>query len=97
MEDTILSQPPIACSLSPQDLSERQATWQSLMRSSLLARRRVAGGIRLTVRPDDAQAMHSLVELERQCCPWMKIVVTGDSVTVTADGDGEAVVVAMLS
>lgn len=97
MDDSMLSQPPIACSLSPQELTERTTAWQSLLRSSVVARQLVDGGMRLTVRPDAVQAMHSLVELERRCCPWMTFVVSGDSVTVTASGDGEPILVAMLS
>jgi len=43
---------PIACTLSAGELADREAAWRTLLDSSLLARERVPGGLRLVVRPD---------------------------------------------
>jgi hypothetical protein len=88
--------PPIACSLSPGELRHRKTAWQALLKKSV-ARQRVAGGVRLTVETEVLPELVSLVELERQCCPWMRFTIAGDSLTITADGEGEQVVLAMLS
>jgi hypothetical protein len=89
-------QPPIACSLSPGNRRHRKTTWQALLKKSV-ARQRVAGGVCFTVEPEVLPELRSLVELERQCCPWMLFSIAGNSLTITADGEGEQVVLAMLS
>jgi hypothetical protein len=92
----MLRQTPVACSLSPGDLRQRKTTWQALLKRSV-ARHRVAGGVRFTVEPEVLPELLSLVELERQCCPWMLFSIAGNSLTITAEGEGEQVVLAMLS
>jgi hypothetical protein len=82
---------PIACSLSGAALGERGRAWRLLLSSSLVRRQRVPGGIRLTVQPDAAATLKELVELEIECCPWIKSELSGDTVTLTADGAGEPV------
>src|SRR5437588_7493903 len=88
---------PIACSLSTGDLAKRQAAWRTLLDRSMLARERVPGGLRLTVRPDAGPHLDALVEEERICCPWITFVVNRESVTLTAHGDGEEVLAQMFS
>jgi hypothetical protein len=36
-----------------------------------------------------------LVDLERECCAWINYDVAGSVVTMTAEGDGEAVLAGM--
>jgi len=37
-----------------------------------------------------------LIDLERECCPWIRFEVTADAVaTLTAEGEGEAVLAGM--
>ncbi len=36
-----------------------------------------------------------LIDLERECCAWIDYAVEGSSVTLTAEGDGEAVLAGM--
>jgi hypothetical protein len=92
MDDT----PPIACTLSAADLEDREAAWKKLMGSGLLERRVVPGGIRLSPAPGAAAALVDLVDLERECCAWIRFEVSGGSVvTLTAEGDGEAVLADM--
>jgi len=80
---------PIACSLSATDQAEREVAWRGLLRTSLLARERIPGGLRLTVRADAGPQLMALVDLERSCCPWITFAVDGASVAMTAEGDAE--------
>jgi hypothetical protein len=88
--------PPIACTLSPSDLQDRQGAWNKLMGSGLVARDVVPGGIRLTPAPGAAVALIDLIDLERECCAWIQFEVSdGSVVTLTAEGQGEAVLAGM--
>jgi hypothetical protein len=90
--------PPIACTLSAADLEAREGAWKKLMDSGLVERDRVPGGIRLSAAPDAASALIDLIDLERECCAWIRFEVTdGSVVTLTADGDGEAVLAGMFT
>jgi hypothetical protein len=66
-----------------------------LLRSGLVARDRVPGGIRLAAAPGVAASLIKLIDLERECCAWINFKVDGAVVTLTADGDGEAVLASM--
>jgi hypothetical protein len=88
--------PPIACTLSPADLEDREGAWGKLMSSGLVERDVVPGGIRLTPAPGAAAALIELIDLERECCAWIRFDVSNSSVvTLTAEGDGEAVLAEM--
>jgi hypothetical protein len=88
--------PPIACTLSPEDLQDREGAWIKLMGSGLVRRDPVPGGIQLSADPGAAHALLELVELERECCAWIQFDVRdGAVVTITAEGDGEAVLTEM--
>jgi hypothetical protein len=88
---------PIACSLPQAELADRARAWKKLLRTSLLARERVAGGLRLTVHPGALLALRELVELERDCCPWITFSFDGENLTMTASDTGEETVVQMFS
>jgi|SRR5207302_10540600 len=88
---------PIACSLSTGDLAKRQAAWRTLLDRSMLARELVPGGLRLTVGAGAGQELNALIDAERICCSWITFAVDGESVTMTAPGDGEEVLVHMFS
>ena len=88
--------PPIACTLSADDLRDREGAWRKLMGSGLVKRDEVPGGIQLSAAPGAAVALLELVELERECCAWIQFEVRDDAVvTMTAPGDGEAVLTEM--
>jgi hypothetical protein len=88
--------PPIACTLSASDLEDRGTAWNTLMRSGLVQRELVRGGIRLSPAPGAAAALLQLIDLERECCAWIQFEVgEGSVVTLTADGAGEAVLAGM--
>jgi hypothetical protein len=83
---------PIACTLSASDLKDRGGAWHKLMRSGLVERVLVPGGIRLSPAPGAVHALMQLIDLERECCAWIDFEVgAGSAVTLTAEGDGEAV------
>ena len=85
--------PAIACTLTASDLKDREGAWNKLMGSGLVGRDLVPGGIRLRAAPGAAAA---LIDLERECCAWIQFEVSGGSVvTLTAEGDGEAVLASM--
>jgi hypothetical protein len=88
--------PPIACTLSAADLEDREGAWRKLMSSGLVKRDVVPGGIRLRPAPGAASTLIELIDLERECCAWIRFDVGDNSaVTLTADGDGEAVLAEM--
>ena len=82
----------IACTLSADDLKDVQAAWQKLFRTSLISRDLVPGGLRLTVHPGAETALRQLIDIEVDCCRWITFELTGPSVTMTAEGDGEQVI-----
>jgi hypothetical protein len=87
---------PIMCTLSAFELNDRAAAWRELLGSGLVQRDRVPGGIRLSAQPGAKAALAELIDLERECCAWINYEVSNDSVvTLTADGDGEAVLAGM--
>ena len=88
--------PAIACTLSAADLKDRERAWNKLLGSGLVKRDRVPGGIRLSAAPGGAEALIQLIDLERECCAWINFDVSEGSVaTLTAEGDGEAVLAGM--
>jgi hypothetical protein len=88
--------PLIACTLSAADLKDREGAWRKLMRSGLVEREIVPGGLRLTAAPGAAAALIELIDLERECCGWINFkVAEGSVVTLTAQGEGEAVLAGM--
>src|ERR671936_3147218 len=87
---------PTVCTLSAEELENRELAWQKLLASGLVIRSRVPGGIRLTAERGAAAALMQLVDLERECCPWITFDVSSRSaVTLTAEGDGEVVLLQM--
>jgi hypothetical protein len=92
----MLDPAPIACTLSSEDLRDREGAWVKLLASGLVERDVVPGGIRLIAAPGAAAALLKLVDLERECCAWIEFDVRdGTVVTMTAEGDGEAVLTGM--
>jgi hypothetical protein len=88
--------PAIACTLSASELKDREGAWRKLLGSGLVRRDEVPGGIRLSAAPGAAAALIELIDLERECCAWIHFEVQGGStVTLTAAGDGEAVLAGM--
>jgi hypothetical protein len=97
VSESVMVEPrPIACTLSASDIEDRAGAWNKLMGSGLVERDLVPGGIRLTPAPGAANALIQLIDLERECCGWIDFEVgTASAVTLTAEGDGEAVLAGM--
>src|SRR6202521_60392 len=88
--------PPIACTLSAADLEDRGGAWRKLMSSGLVERDVVPGGIRLRPAPGAGAALIDLINLARECFAWIRFDVgDGSVVTLTAGGDGGAVLAQM--
>lgn len=82
--------------MSAPDLVDRSRAWRELLASGLIERERVPGGLKLSAAAAAAAALMDLIELERQCCAWIQFEVNDESVvTLTAEGDGEAVLARM--
>jgi hypothetical protein len=87
---------PIVCTLTESDRQGRGAAWRKLLGSGLVERDLVPGGIRLSAAPGAAASLIELIDLERDCCAWIHFEVSdGAVVTLSADGDGEAVLARM--
>lgn len=82
----------IACTLTADELKETESAWKKLLRLSLVSRQEVAGGVRLTVDPRSEAALGKLIDIERECCPWITFELDGPSVAMTAPGAGESVI-----
>jgi hypothetical protein len=88
--------PPIACTLTASDLKDREGAWRKLLGSGLVQRDLVPGGIRLRAAPGAAASLIELIDLERECCAWINFEVSdGSVVTLTAEGEGEAILAGM--
>ena len=87
----------IACTLTPDDLQETEQAWRKLFRLSLISREEVPGGLRLEVHPGSAEALRSLIDIERECCQWITFELDGPVVTMTSPGTGEATIREMWS
>ena len=96
LKSQMAATPLIACTLSVTDLKDRQGAWKKLMASGLVELKRVPRGIRFHAAPGAAAALMDLIDLERECCAWITFEI-GDAstVTLTAGGDGETVLVEM--
>jgi hypothetical protein len=86
---------PVVCTLSASELQDRGSAWQKLLASGLVERERLPGGIRLRAEPGASAALMQLVDLERECCAWIKYEVVGSAVTMTAEGEAEEVLAGM--
>jgi hypothetical protein len=89
---------PVACTLTPGELQDRSAAWDELLNNGQVRRAVVPGGIQLIAEPSAVTKLMELVDLERECCAWIDFEVTSAStVTLTAEGNGEAVLAGMFT
>jgi hypothetical protein len=85
----------IACTLSPEELSDTGSAWQKLFRTALVERAEIPGGLRLVVNEAGAQALRQLIGIERDCCRWITFELDGPRVSMTAEGAGAAAIRSM--
>lgn len=85
---------PIACALSPNDLGDRLARWQSLNDQALVDVAHEAGRLRARYRGEEgvARRVLDLIEAEKGCCPFLHFEVShhGDIVSVVLTYPPEA-------
>src|SRR5919107_2373550 len=83
---------PIACSLSAAQLRDRTGDMARLGRA-LVGVRRAGPRAQLRFAPGHADALRTLAAAEAECCPFLTLEVTGDSLlTVSGPSDAAAVV-----
>ena len=68
---------PIACSLTDAELQQRRETVLMKVRSAVLERRELEDGYayRLPASEEWLAALASLVNFERQCCPFLRFQI----------------------
>src|SRR5437588_1693566 len=62
-----------ACTLGPEELSDRRDQWRAVLASELVASERRSTGIELRLRaaPSTADTLRKLVQAERSCCSFL--------------------------
>jgi len=70
--------PVLACSLDGAALQDRGDRWRAFLADHLLEGRETQGGVRLMLRasPAGMAELRRLIDLERECCPWMSWSIT---------------------
>jgi hypothetical protein len=85
----------IACTLSQEELGDTSSAWQKLFRAALVERAEIPAGLRLVVNDASAEALRQLIEIERDCCPWITFELDGPRVSMTAEGAGAEAIKSM--
>jgi len=69
---------PIACNLTNAELQERRRTVLETLRSAVLAVQELADGFAYSFMSegDRFKELAAMIELERQCCPFLQFRVT---------------------
>ena len=81
---------PIACTLGPQDVPGRLEEWRTLLGVHVQSASRIPGGVRLVLDPSASNRLHRLVELEQECCSWIRWSITeDDELIVEATNESE--------
>jgi hypothetical protein len=76
---------PIACTLGPDNMDERIATWQTVT-ATALAREALDGGVRVRLpRSTDLAALGQLIDDEQTCCAFFTFTLTVTSDAVLLD------------
>lgn len=94
MPHTSEPSPPIACSLTAEQLSDRQAVWQRLHDEALLDEQAIDDGVQLVYAAHEAveRTLRHLARLEADCCAFAEwqIARVDDKVVLrmTSRGDG---------
>lgn len=81
---------PIACALTPEQLSQRQATLLPglLSRASAITPTEHGYVLSYTPEPGLVEAIASCIALERQCCPFLRfaLLVTSEAIQFEVNG-----------
>jgi hypothetical protein len=85
LKDPCATRAPIACSLTPTELGDRETRWRTLVGTHLVRASRTSSGALLELHDADgslAVAVRDLTRAEKQCCPFFEFSVTSESGTV---------------
>ena len=91
-----MDDPLVACTLPAPELRRRGRDWQAVIDDALVEKVPVAGGVRLTFRPERSVVddLVRLVHAERDCCGWASWTLTSTAeaavLDVTAEGERAA-------
>ena len=85
--DDTTTGPPVACSLSVEDLAGQAGRWARLAARALTGHTRTADGLRLDFRPDTGieEELRALVAVETRCCPWATWTVRASATQLVLD------------
>jgi hypothetical protein len=85
---------PIICTLSAAELQERKTTMLASLRGSILGRTRIHGGYRYDFPRSAFHQVSRMVELEGQCCRFLKFAIrqNDNSLELDVTGSSEALV-----
>jgi hypothetical protein len=81
---------PIICTLTPKELQERKDTVLRFLRGNVVSQTSINGGYRyeFTNRGENLQNVRHMVELERQCCGFLRFEVTNSGTAIWLDITG---------
>jgi hypothetical protein len=89
-----MTEPPIACTLAPDRMRGRLAFIDALIADALLDQQPMADGVRFRFRdePDAEWRVRELVDLETQCCPFLRFEIAraGNSIVLDITGPADA-------
>jgi hypothetical protein len=85
-----MSEIPIACSLSPDQMRDRLAIIDALVSDALLEQQQIEGGVRTRFRdaPGVARRIRELVAAEASCCAFLSFDVGRDDGALWVDITG---------
>src|SRR5262249_36538807 len=86
------------CTLTEQELRERKATILALVRDRVIRRSELPAGYRYKFAndPDTNEAIHRMVEMERQCCRFLTFELTETDKTIQLDVTGNPESIAII-
>jgi hypothetical protein len=78
---------PVACTLTPADLSAQAKQWERLIARAMSERAETAYGLRICFRPEPGveEELRMLVAVENDCCPWATWTVETSAAAVALD------------
>ncbi len=90
--EPIADSTPVACSLGPDDLAERQRRWRALAGRAIIGLVPTGYGLRLRFRdePGVEAELRQLAALERNCCAFADWAVLADGGAIALDVRGKS-------
>jgi hypothetical protein len=85
-----MSEIPIACTLSPNQMRDRMAFIDELVADALLGQSEIDGGVRTRFRdaPDVGRRIRELVDAESSCCAFLSFAIGRDDSELWLDITG---------